>query len=664
MNNKFKALVSIASFAAFVLVVSFISNNSPHAEVQAAISGASVSVPGANITHNSALINSQFSSSPLLYPAQPNVTFVVTPQGQAARTVSASVIPVNTPAGLWSASATVPSLPSNSSVAVQANIVHGPNTGSASTTFNTLNAPGAGLPPGPGWPWPGHTTNTSNLVSIDVVNVHNNGAQVRLNVGGNWGSGWNQGNNWNQGAILDRGIVYSRTNSSPWVYAPNTTRRRIDGGGTGSVYTNISGLPNGVVYHVRGWVRTNQGYFHSPHIRSFRTGDPFWGGNVGGWWGTTRDSFYVTTNPVTQVTNTTGTLSGTIHNRSSNSPVIERGFVWSSTNSQPTISHSSASVSGSGFGTFSHTLTGLTPNTRYYVSAYFRTPGRIFYGNVVNFTTNATGAANVGDEVQLSISFRSLHGPVVGSQVITSTVNQTLTVANLQPPAGFVAWPPTWSYRVTGSANLNVFVAQSGAVPPGIGGTPGFGQAGQPGAAFFPVSGNFEFRPDAAVSRGEVAQAIFNLHRGRQPVGPPLSFSDMQSSPFAEAVNFVSSMGYMIGYPDGTFRPGAQLTRGEMAAFINNIYSLYGQGQTQFLDMPPQHWASNFVALAADRSMIAGFPDGTFRPENSLTRAQAVALLVRAEGRSLAPISNQFFADVPQSHWAFQYIMSSATPRP
>jgi len=122
-------------------------------------------------------------------------------------------------------------------------------------------------------------------------------------------------------------------------------------------------------------------------------------------------------------------------------------------------------------------------------------------------------------------------------------------------------------------------------------------------------------------------------------------------------------MGYMHGNPDNTFRPYEQLSRAEASAVLSRIYGLSGFGVAPFIDTQG-HWAFNYVALSADRGIINGFPDNTFRPNQPLTRAEAAALLVRSDGRNPQNhIQQTRFVDVPGWHWALNYIMSSSVPR-
>lgn len=75
------------------------------------------------------------------------------------------------------------------------------------------------------------------------------------------------------------------------------------------------------------------------------------------------------------------------------------------------------------------------------------------------------------------------------------------------------------------------------------------------------------------------------------------------------------------------------------------------QTQTQFTDVPAGHWAREFIISLAERDIIAGFPDGSFRPDEPVTRAQYAAMLRNAFNRSSVRSATNF-VDVPANYWA------------
>ncbi|WP_052098906.1 InlB B-repeat-containing protein [Paenibacillus stellifer] len=100
--------------------------------------------------------------------------------------------------------------------------------------------------------------------------------------------------------------------------------------------------------------------------------------------------------------------------------------------------------------------------------------------------------------------------------------------------------------------------------------------------------------------------------------------------------------GVVQGYPDGTFQPGKAVTRAEFASMLVKALNLQATGQSAFSDMD-SHWAKNTVAIAADHGIVTGYEDGTFRPNQQVTRQEMVAMAVRAFG--LAGGSAPSFAD-------------------
>ena len=103
---------------------------------------------------------------------------------------------------------------------------------------------------------------------------------------------------------------------------------------------------------------------------------------------------------------------------------------------------------------------------------------------------------------------------------------------------------------------------------------------------------------------------------------------------FSEPVNVLSGFGVIGGFPDGTFGPEKEVTRAQMATMIVNALGMTvnGQSDTKFSDVPKSHWASGFIAYATSVGFVAGYPDGTFKPDDPVTYDQALTMIVAAEG--------------------------------
>ncbi len=114
-------------------------------------------------------------------------------------------------------------------------------------------------------------------------------------------------------------------------------------------------------------------------------------------------------------------------------------------------------------------------------------------------------------------------------------------------------------------------------------------------------------------------------------------FSDVTDRNTIMAVESLRLMGVLDGYDDSTFRPGAALNRAQFCKMA--VYAMNGEDElglyssvTIFPDAKPSHWASAYINMASRKGVIAGYPDGKFHPERSVTVGQAVTILLRMLG--------------------------------
>ena len=114
-------------------------------------------------------------------------------------------------------------------------------------------------------------------------------------------------------------------------------------------------------------------------------------------------------------------------------------------------------------------------------------------------------------------------------------------------------------------------------------------------------------------------------------------FSDITDNYTATAVETLRLMGVLDGYSDGTFRPNAALTRAQFCKMA--VYAMDGSSElgrystvTIFPDVKPSFWASSYINMAAKKGIIAGFADGKFKPNQTVTAGQAVTILMRGLG--------------------------------
>lgn len=119
------------------------------------------------------------------------------------------------------------------------------------------------------------------------------------------------------------------------------------------------------------------------------------------------------------------------------------------------------------------------------------------------------------------------------------------------------------------------------------------------------------------------------------PITGPNQFSDLGSHWGTQFIQGLVTRGLIRGFPDGTFKPEASITRAEYAAITAKTFDLPrqpGTGKGSFVDVSADFWASGAIAQAANMGFISGFPDRTFRPQQNLTRVQALVSLVSGLG--------------------------------
>ena len=187
--------------------------------------------------------------------------------------------------------------------------------------------------------------------------------------------------------------------------------------------------------------------------------------------------------------------------------------------------------------------------------------------------------------------------------------------------------------------------------------------------AFLSGYANGTFEPDRNMTRAEVTTMFARLLTEKMAADQTYSntFSDVAKSHWAaNYIGYMQQFGIITGYADGSFRPDASVTRAEFAAIASRFERLT-EGTKSFSDVPSSHWAAKYINFAATRGWVNGYADGTFRPNNSITRAEVAAVTCRLLERNAdqsyirSHLSElRAFTDVSESHWAYWYTMGAA----
>ena len=139
-------------------------------------------------------------------------------------------------------------------------------------------------------------------------------------------------------------------------------------------------------------------------------------------------------------------------------------------------------------------------------------------------------------------------------------------------------------------------------------------------------------RPQNGITRAEVATIFFRLLTDETRDANSTksnSYSDVAAGAwYNHAVSTLSAMGIVKGDSDGKFNPNAPITRAEFAAIAARFDDKANTTTADFSDIA-SHWAKNEISAASNNGWINGYPDGTFRPDNKITRAEAMTLVNR-----------------------------------
>lgn len=176
------------------------------------------------------------------------------------------------------------------------------------------------------------------------------------------------------------------------------------------------------------------------------------------------------------------------------------------------------------------------------------------------------------------------------------------------------------------------------------------------------------FRPSRSMTRAE-ATAMFGrllLKRPTKSKEFKKIYSDVNKDDwYASAITIMTELNIVKGYEDGSFKPNDPITRAEFATMASQFDKLSG-GSLNFTDVKTSHWAYSYIASAYNKGWISGYPDGSFRPEKSISREEVVSITNRMLDRKcdLDFVEKNksiliMFKDNPESSWSYGDIIEA-----
>ena len=180
-------------------------------------------------------------------------------------------------------------------------------------------------------------------------------------------------------------------------------------------------------------------------------------------------------------------------------------------------------------------------------------------------------------------------------------------------------------------------------------------------------------RPDASMTRAEAATVFYRLYDGEYPAFTRRmsngTFEDVKTDYwFYKEVETLYNIGIVDGTDEHKFSPDAPVTRAEFAVMAARFADLDYQGGNIFDDVPNGHWAYSYINAAANAGWVEGYPDGSFRPDEPISRAEVVRLVNGMINRNvtldkLKELGVECpYNDLAEKHWSYCDLMEASIP--
>lgn len=178
------------------------------------------------------------------------------------------------------------------------------------------------------------------------------------------------------------------------------------------------------------------------------------------------------------------------------------------------------------------------------------------------------------------------------------------------------------------------------------------------------------FRPDDYMTRAEVTQMFYDITADvfKEAVGDyEAGFADVSGDEwYADAINCFAAFGVVNGVGDNLFEPERNITRAELIVISMRIIYMTDDGKNIFSDIYEGEWYYKSIVAAIYNGWLIGYGDGTFRPDNAVTRAEVAVIVNRMTGcrsdeECLKKDSSELidFSDVAEDHWAYSDIIKA-----
>ena len=176
-------------------------------------------------------------------------------------------------------------------------------------------------------------------------------------------------------------------------------------------------------------------------------------------------------------------------------------------------------------------------------------------------------------------------------------------------------------------------------------------------------------QPNGNITREEITSILYRIvnHDYEKPFAATGEvFDDVKTDRWsAHDIEYMSEKGIVLGYPDGEFKPENNLTRAEFAALISRFAKLEKtDAENPFPDLDKSHWAYDDILKLSASGLMQGYEDGTYRPEDMITRAEVMTVINKILGRNpsesyVKSLDLDPFTDLTKDKWYYTAVLEA-----
>ncbi len=172
-----------------------------------------------------------------------------------------------------------------------------------------------------------------------------------------------------------------------------------------------------------------------------------------------------------------------------------------------------------------------------------------------------------------------------------------------------------------------------------------------------------EVKPDKPINRIEVIQAIYNLYGNDYIADQSIldNYDDVEQDQwYSNALAFAFEFELVKGFDDNNYKPYSNITRAQFATIVAKLIDTPSSQTMSIFNDTKDHWAEESIDILYTSGITKGYPDGSFKPDKSISRAEFVTMVNRLVNRYNDYTIRKTFIDLDETHWAYDNLMNAS----